>query len=47
LRSGEKARDYQVKLLSLKAEARLQLLMLTAAKQDANRQYLAAKQMLK
>src|SRR2546423_11730802 len=37
MRSGEKAGDHQVKLLSLKAEARLQLLMLRAAKQEANR----------
>jgi hypothetical protein len=47
MRSGEKAGDHQGKLLSLKSEARLQLLMLIAAKQEANRQYLAAHQLAK
>jgi hypothetical protein len=46
MQSGEKAGEHQVKLLSMKAEARLQLLMLIAAKQEANRQYMAAKQMI-
>jgi len=45
MRSGGKAGEHQARVLSLKAEARLQLLMLKAAKQEANRQYLAAKQM--
>ncbi|SRR5258705_13041132 len=43
MRNREHAGAHQVKLLSLKSEARLQLLMLKAAKQEANRQYLASR----
>lgn len=46
MRSGAKAGEHQARVRSLKAEARLQLLMLASAKQEANRQYLAAKQMI-
>jgi hypothetical protein len=44
MRKREYAGGYQSKARQLRLEATLQLLMLKAAKYEANRQYLAAKQ---
>ena len=41
MRQREPAGPHQVRLLSLKSEATLELLILKAAKAEANRQYLA------
>ena len=46
MRQQEHAGKHQVRLLSLKEEATIQLAMRRAAKVESNRQYLAAKQII-
>jgi len=45
MRAREHAGEQQVKLLSLKSDATVQLALLRSAKHEGNRQYLAAKEL--